>query len=146
VKRPEPVEGLVIRYDFLWNDEHRRGRIDGQKDRPCAIIIAAPEGNPESGGKIDRIIVAPITHSSPQKGTAAIEVPLKVKRHLGLDEGRSWIILSELNRLRWSDPGIVPVSKSRWTYGSLPQAFVITVQEQVRELARSQKVNLIDRK
>ena len=44
---PEPVPGLVIRYSYLWYTEHRTGREEGQKDRPCAIIAAlrtSPEG------------------------------------------------------------------------------------------------------
>ena len=36
---PEPVPGLVIRYSYLWADEHERGQEEGVKDRPCAIVL-----------------------------------------------------------------------------------------------------------
>ena len=37
---PTPRPGLVIRYAYLWADEHRRGAEEGLKDRPCAIVAA----------------------------------------------------------------------------------------------------------
>ncbi len=141
MRKPTPVEGLVIRYDFLWQNEYQRGRIEGQKERPCAIVIAAPEQN----GVVERVIVAPITHAKPLDGVQAIEIPQKVKRHLGLDAERSWIIIDDLNRVRWDDPGIVPVSRSKWEYGALPHALVCQVQDQVRSQAKARKVTLLDR-
>ena len=36
---PEPVPGLVIRYGYLWAEEHARGQEEGVKDRPCAVIL-----------------------------------------------------------------------------------------------------------
>ena len=36
---PEPTHGLVIRYSYLWRDEHLKGQEEGVKDRPCAIIL-----------------------------------------------------------------------------------------------------------
>ncbi len=141
MQKPTAVEGLVIRYDFLWENEYQQGRTEGQKDRPCAIVIAAPEQN----GTVERVIVAPITHAKPLEGVQAIEIPQKVKRHLGLDEERSWIVIDNLNRVRWDDPGIVPVSRSKWEYGALPQALVTQVQDQVRNQAKERKVKLLDR-
>lgn len=84
MKKPEPVEGLVIRYDYLWKDEYLRGRSEGQKERPCAIVIAAPD----HAGKVEHVIVAPITHSPPRSADDAIEIPMAVKKHLGLDDDR----------------------------------------------------------
>lgn len=141
MKKPAPIEGLVIRYDYLWRQEYDRGRAEGGKDRPCAIVIAAPNED----GVIERVIVAPITHSEPAKDTRAIEIPAKVKKHLGLDDDRSWIITSELNRVRWDDPGIVPVSRTSWEYGALPQALLIKVQDDVRAQAREKRIKLLDR-
>jgi sugar phosphate permease len=42
VALPEPIPGLVIRYSYLWHSEYVRGREEGQKDRPCAIVAAIP--------------------------------------------------------------------------------------------------------
>ncbi len=39
--------GDVIRYDYLWREEHDAGRRDGAKDRPCTVVLtsaAAVEG------------------------------------------------------------------------------------------------------
>jgi hypothetical protein len=41
VRLPEPEPGLVIRYSNLWLREHREGREEGTKDRPCAIVLAS---------------------------------------------------------------------------------------------------------
>ena len=37
---PVPVRGLVISYAYLWKTEHRWGREDGLKDRPCVVVLA----------------------------------------------------------------------------------------------------------
>jgi PHD/YefM family antitoxin component YafN of YafNO toxin-antitoxin module len=39
VALPVPVPGLVIRYSYLWQAEHVRGREEGVKDRPCVVIF-----------------------------------------------------------------------------------------------------------
>ena len=55
------------------------------------------------------ILVAPVTHTSPEKSADAVEIPLNVKKQLGLDEARSWIVVTELNRFIWPGPDIRPV-------------------------------------
>jgi hypothetical protein len=131
---------MVIRYDYLWKDEYRRGRLEGGKDRPCAIVIATTDGVTHP-----YVVVAPITHSPPVPGTAAVEIPAKVKKHLGLDDDPSWIITGDLNRLRWDDPGIVPASRTKWDYGALPQPLVERVQEQIAAQARQRTISMLDR-
>lgn len=42
--------------------------------------------------------VLPITHTPLDKDKDGVEIPLLTKRRLGLDEERSWIITTELNR------------------------------------------------
>ena len=37
---PEPRPGLVIRFSYLWKPEADAGRVEGVKDRPCAIVLA----------------------------------------------------------------------------------------------------------
>lgn len=139
--KPVPVPGLFIRYDYLWRDEHQQGRVEGAKERPCAVVVVVTEGT-----VIDRIIVVPITHTQPRIGAEGIELPTLVERHLGLDDARSWIIPDELNRVRWDDPGIVPATPSTWTYGNLPQPLVIRVQHRIRELASAGRIEPINRK
>ena len=138
MKRPTPVPGLVIRYDFLWNDEQQRGRTEGSKQRPCVIVVAVPGAS--------HVVVVPITHNSPTDAKNSIELPAAVKANLGLDDARSWIVVNELNRLRWDDPGVVPASSTRWSYGALPQSLLISVQLRIRELARVGGFALVDRR
>ena len=104
MKKPDPEVGQIIRFDYLWRDEAERGRIQGAKERPCAVIIALRR---EADGS-QRVFLAPVTHSPPQKGQSAIEVPARFSAMTGLDESRSWLVVSEVNRVDWRDPGIVP--------------------------------------
>jgi hypothetical protein len=83
---PEPQPGLVIFYAYLWSDEAERGLVEGRKDRPCAIVVAIE--HPEQAGR-RQVVVVPITHTPPHDPTVGIEIPRRVKEHLGLDGERS---------------------------------------------------------
>ncbi len=115
---PDPQLGLVISYSYLWHHEHNAGRDEGAKSRPCVIVLAIK--TPADGTLVVR--VAPVTHSPPGVAAAALEIPGAVKRHLGLDDERSWIILDEVNEFAW--PGFdlrpIPPSRDRFAYGFLP--------------------------
>ena len=71
---PEPAPGLVIRYSYLWADEHRRGAEEGTKNRPCALVAATRRDG-------DRIValVVPVTHSPPTDPETAIEIAAVTK-------------------------------------------------------------------
>src|ERR1700722_5517161 len=96
---PEPRVGLVVSYSYLWSDEAEQGLVEGKKDRPCAIILAIEDSAPDTAPQ-KQVAVAPITHSPPNDMTVAVEIPLRVKEHLGLDSERSWVILNEVNVFR----------------------------------------------
>ena len=66
--------------------------------------------------------VAPVTHSPPDNPATAFEVPRAVKRHLGLDDDRSWIVIDEVNEFRWPGFDLLPLPRSRdiYAYGLLP--------------------------
>lgn len=118
---PKPEPGLVIRYSYLWLREHRDGREEGAKDRPCAIILAAPD----TDGEI-QVVVVPITHNRPDNLDAALELPRAVKHHLGLDAERSWVVLSESNLFVWPGPDLRRIGDrddSSVAYGFLPPRF-----------------------
>jgi hypothetical protein len=116
---PIPEAGLVISYAYLWHREHAAGRDEGRKDRP-AVIVLAVEG--DARGPV--VTVVPITHAAPLVPEHAFEIPLAVKRHLGLDDARSWVVVSEGNEFLW--PGYdlrkVPGTDS-YQYGFIPPRF-----------------------
>ena len=115
---PKPEPGLVIRYSYLWLREHRAGRDEGTKDRPCAIVLALLDGNNDQN-----VLVVPITHSPPELAADAMELPLAVKQHLGLDDARSWIDYSESNLFRWPGPDLRRIAgreEGSVAYGFLP--------------------------
>lgn len=115
---PVPVPGMVIRYSYLWHDEHEKGREEGVKDRPCAIVVAA---EPIAGRRT--VIVVPVTHTPPLSSEHAIEIPAPVKRRLGLDGKRSWVIVNEANRFVWPGPDLRPAVRGEAdsvVFGHLP--------------------------
>ena len=98
---PEPVPGLVIRYSYLWRSEYERGQEEGNKDRPCAVILVVTDNE---GNHI--VTVLPITHTPPSSAASAVEIPYATKQRLGLDAERSWVILTEVNRFIWPRPDL----------------------------------------
>lgn len=124
---PTPRPGLVIRYGFLWSHERDAGAGEAAKDRPCAIVVAARR---EADGDVT-VIVAPITHATPDDLGASIPLPQAVARTLGLDRGEHWLRLDELNRFIWPgyDLRAIPGRPGEYSYGLLPRPLF----EQLRE-------------
>src|SRR5262249_17463051 len=117
---PTPESGLVISYAYLWHHEHEAGREEGQKDRPSVIVIAVERG--ADGATV--VTVLPITHSAPVDPASGVEIPMPVKRHLGLDDDPSWIIVSEGNEFVWPGYDLRKLPHSdRYDYGFLPPRF-----------------------
>ena len=139
--KPKPVSGLVIRYDYLWRNEARRGQRDGSKDRPCVVVVAIQS---VQGGDF-RTLVAAVTHTEPEP-EEGIEMPTKVKRHLGLDKDPSWIIVSEVNEIDWSDPGIIPVSNAKWEYGFVPAALATALRDAILNRMTQKNLQITRRK
>jgi hypothetical protein len=124
---PTPVPGLVIRYAYLWRAEHLRGLEEGVKDRPCAVVLVVED---EDGRPT--VTVVPVTHSPPDNASDAIEIPTATKRRLGLDDDRSWIVVSEANVFGWPGPDIRPAVSGRFetvAYGLLPANLFREVRE-----------------
>ncbi len=129
---PRPRPGLVIRYSYLWLHEHEQGKDEGTKDRPAAVIIVLDD-DPQH----PLVTVLPITHTAPADSAAAIEIPTATKRRLGLDDDRSWIVVSEANDFRWPGHDLRPLpgeDPSTILYGVLPPGLFEAVR--VRVLAR----------
>jgi hypothetical protein len=88
------------------------------------------------------VAVAPITHSPPHDPNVAVEIPLRVKEHLGLDSERSWVILEEVNIFTWPGFDLRPIKKgdSRVDYGLLPPKLFERLIAKFRELRDQGKV------
>jgi PemK-like, MazF-like toxin of type II toxin-antitoxin system len=128
---PEPQPGLVISYSYLWRHELRAGHEEGRKDRPCVIVLTV-----ERDGEAAIVTVVPVTHTPPSDLTSAFEIPAPVKRHLGLDDSRSWIMLDEGNRFEWPGHDLRPnpFSKDRYGYGFLPPKLFESLARQFSEI------------
>jgi hypothetical protein len=140
---PHPVPGLVIRYSYLWRNEALKGQEEGNKDRPCAIILATMD----KGGR-QYVAVLPITHSAPMDRDTGLELPRDVKTRLGLDHLPSWIILSEYNFFEW--PGydlrtIENTGGTSYSYGHLPASLTRKMIEMVFKKARLHQLKRVDR-
>jgi hypothetical protein len=90
-----------------------------QKGRPSVIVLAVERE--ADGAKL--VTVLPITHTAPRHPATAVEIPMPVKRHLGLDDDPSWIIVTEGNEFLW--PGYDLRKRPRYT---TPEIFVKALQ------------------
>lgn len=117
---PNPEAGLVVSYAYLWHREHQAGQDEGRKDRPSVIVIAVERQ--EDSATI--VTVLPITHAVPDKTVIAIEIPQAIKQHLGLDDDRSWVVISEGNEFLWPGYDLRKIPRTdRYDYGFLPPRF-----------------------
>lgn len=140
---PRPEPGLVVSYAYLWRHEHNRGQEEGRKNRPCVIVLAVTRAKANAV----RVTVAAVTHTPPHADTVALEMPPKVKRHLGLDEARSWIILDEVNQFDW--PGFdlhpVPGRVDTFAYGFIPPDLYDKATATLLDANAKHKVSIISR-
>ena len=124
--------GWVFRYAYLWDWQHREGREEGDKDRPClvlAIVMTTEEGAPV-------VRVLPITHTPPANPADAIEIPAEVKNRLRLDDERSWIVLTESNRFTWPGPDLRNIDTESGYYGALTPGLFAEVKRRFVAIAR----------
>jgi hypothetical protein len=140
---PTPEPGLVIRYAYLWHSEYKESREEGTKDRPCAIILTAFN---EDGETV--VTVLPITHSPPRPADDAVELPFTTKQRLGLDDTRSWVIVTEMNRFIWPGPDLRPIQPAetgRFDYGLLPPGLYRTIRDRFLSCAKAQRLKVVPR-
>lgn len=139
---PAPKPAQVIRYAYLWADEHETGREEGSKDRPTAVVMTTLSDHNQL-----RVVVLPITHSPPLKASSAVEIPAPIKRHLGLDDLPSWIVIDEMNVFNWPGPDLRPIGSNQDTclYGYLPAGFFNSVKRRVIETIAAGRLRQIPR-
>lgn len=139
-----PAPGTVIRYSYLWDREARTGLEEGLKDRPCAVALAM-----ERSGDDTYVLVVPITHVPPSDPRTAIEIPAQVKRRLGLDDERSWIVCNEANRFLWPGPDLRPIPNAQGdrsiAYGSLPPRLFDAAKERLIDFIREKRFSSVKR-
>jgi hypothetical protein len=67
-----------------------------------------------------------VTHRAPENAAAAVEIPTAIKRLLGLDAARSWVIVSEGDQFVWPGYDLRKTRGSdRYDYGFLPPRFFL---------------------
>ena len=140
---PEPVPGLVIRYSYLWAEEHRRGQEEGVKDRPCAIVLMTADAQGEQW-----VTVMPVTHTPPANREFSVEIPAATKRRLGLDDERFWVVLSEANRFLWPGPDLRPARQGdarTVAYGQLPYALFEEIRKKFISAVRARRAAVVPR-
>ena len=139
---PTPQLGLVLSYAYLWHHEHRAGLEEGRKDRPCVIVLAVTREDDQT-----MVTVVPITHQPPADPSQAIELPPPVKRHLGLDAERSWVMLHEGNEFAWPGFDLRPIAggKRRYDYGFLPPRLFRQIVMRLQELWAADPARTISR-
>jgi hypothetical protein len=143
VALPEPVPGLVIRYSYLWAEEHRRGQEEGVKDRPCAIVLMTADAQGEQW-----VTVLPVSHTPPSNREFSVEIPAATQRRLGLDDERSWVVLSEANRFLWPGPDLRPARQGdarTVAYGQLPYALFEKIRKEFIAAVRARRAGVVPR-
>lgn len=137
---PRPEIGLVIRHAYLWWNEARAGREEGRKDRPCVIVHLRLNEHQEL-----ETYICPVTHTPPEHPEKAMEIPPATKARLGLDDARSWIITTEVNRFIWPGPDLRSVPRGGDSYGPLPAAMTQDLVAQVKAIAQDSSLLIVRR-
>jgi hypothetical protein len=124
VALPEPRPGLVIRYDYLWSREAAAGRDQG-KERPACLVAAT-----DATASPRFVVILPITHTRPDRETVGLEIPVKVRAALGLDDAPCWVIVSEHNVDEWPNAGLAPLPgrPGVFSYGLIPPGLFARVK------------------
>jgi hypothetical protein len=128
---PEPKPGLVILYDYLWSREAEAG-LDQGKDRPACLVAAS-----DSSTTPRFVVILPITHAAPVGDTVGVEIPLRVRQALGLDDAPSWVVVSEHNVDEWPNAGLVPIPgrPGIFSYGFMPPRLFAEIKAKFLDLS-----------
>ena len=144
----DPQVGDMLRYDYLWSHEHKKGHVDGLKEgRACFVVVAT---KPQDDGS-RFIALAGVSHRPPSPEDRAIDIPMKVGKHLGLDDERSWIKTAEINEIVCQGNripvGLQPVRQStnQFIHGKLPRVMREELVARVNEHSRNQTLKRVVR-
>jgi hypothetical protein len=139
---PTPEPGLIISYAYVWDHEAQNGQEEGRKDRPCVIALAV-ERQPDGE---TLVTVLPVTHRPPDDPAAAVEIPPAIKKHLGLGDERSWVVVTEGDQFVWPGYDLRKVRDTdRFDHGFLPPRFFEQILAAFRAWHKKHKVKVVTR-
>ena len=78
----------------------------------------------------------------------AVEISHETKRRLGLDDDRSWIVLTEANRFAWPGPDLrlaQPGNLDSVAYGLLPRTLFKEVTAKLADAISARRVRVVPR-
>lgn len=93
-------------------------------------------------GKRPIVRVLPITHKPPKNPDEAMELPSPTKKRLGLDDERSWVVLTEANDFIWPGPDLRPQisgDPASVAVGFLPPKFMHALRTRLVDLYKQKK-------
>ncbi len=133
---PDPEPGLVVHFNYLWSSEFDRGREEARYPRPCAIVLSYRRT--ADGATI--AMLAPITHSEPRPGDRAIEIPQAVKKQLGLDDLKSWVMVDEVNETVWPGYDLQTNAKGQYAYGFNPLTLFRRIKAEMMQVLKASRL------
>jgi hypothetical protein len=107
---------------------------------------ADPNPSPSQGEQW--VTVLPVTHAPSTNRELVVEIPATTKRRLGLDDARSWVVLSEANRFLWPGPDLSPARQGDTrtvAYGQLPYALFEEIRQKFIAAIRARRAGVVPR-
>ena len=138
---PDAEPGLIVHFNYLWSNEYDRGRQEARYPRPCAIVLSFRRT--ADGATV--VLLAPITHSEPRSGDRAVEIPQAVKKHLGLDDLRSWVMVDEVNETAWPGYDLQPNALGQYAYGFIPPSLFGRIKAVMIQVLQSSRLKRVPR-
>ena len=138
---PDPEPGLVVHFNYLWSSEFDRGRQEARYPRPCAIVLSYRRT--ADGATI--ALLAPVTHSEPRVGDRAIEIPQAVKKQLGLDDLRSWVMVDEVNETAWPGYDLQTNADGQYAYGFIPPNLFRQIKAEMMQVLKASRLRRVPR-
>jgi hypothetical protein len=95
-----------------------------------------------------QLLVVPVTTRPPRHGDNAVEMPARVRQHLGLGDERCWIVCDELNRFTWPGPDIRPIPRGQDVnprYGAIPGRLFEQIRQRLDQAAQAGRLKITKR-
>ena len=110
--------------------------------RPTCLVAAS-----DDRARPRFVVLLPITHSPPDAGTVAIEIPARVRAAIGLDDAPSWVVVSEHNVDEWPNAGVAPLpgKPGEFAYGFIPPGLFGQIKARFLDLARQRATKPVRR-